>query len=197
MPVPNHISASWNLCHCFSGDAPRGKASNSRALDHILPQINIPYPFASLHSALDHLRLDNIAFFSAALAGLFDQLKGMASAQVADKSTGETAPESGEAASSLPLRRSDRTRKRPSGHSEDADYENGNVVAASVLSNSRRNPKRRAAPEAFDVPERLLEASLGPWKDNEQAEWPSWVELESDPVSSLLSQTVLPRLTAR
>ncbi|KAL2163724.1 hypothetical protein VTH06DRAFT_5782 [Thermothelomyces fergusii] len=105
----------------------------------------------------------------------------MAAAEAVDNATGETAPESGEATSSLPLRRSSRARKRPSGHDEDADYKNGNVAASPVSSNSRRNRKRRAAPDSFSVPERLLEASLGPWKDNEQFEWPSWVELESDP----------------
>ncbi|KAL2185954.1 cysteine proteinase [Thermothelomyces heterothallicus CBS 203.75] len=105
----------------------------------------------------------------------------MASAQVVNNSTGETALESCEAASSLPLRRSGRARKRPSGHGEDSDYKNGKVAASPVSSDSRRNPKRRAAPDAFNVPEHLLEASLGPWKENEQSEWPSWVELESDP----------------
>ncbi|KAK3391604.1 cysteine proteinase [Sordaria brevicollis] len=47
----------------------------------------------------------------------------------------------------------------------------------------RRNAKRKAAPEVFDVPVNVLEASLGPWQENELAEWPSWTDLESDPVS--------------
>ncbi|KAL1837577.1 hypothetical protein VTJ49DRAFT_3637 [Mycothermus thermophilus] len=45
----------------------------------------------------------------------------------------------------------------------------------------RQNLKRKAAPEHFDLPDELLEASLGPWKENEPAEWPSWIEVESDP----------------
>jgi len=50
---------------------------------------------------------------------------------------------------------------------------------------TRRNPKRKAAPEVFDVPDDLLEASLGPWDENEKADWPSWTDVESDPVNSL------------
>lgn len=46
----------------------------------------------------------------------------------------------------------------------------------------RRNAKRKAAPEVFDVPANVLEASLGPWQENELAEWPSWTDVESDPV---------------
>lgn len=46
----------------------------------------------------------------------------------------------------------------------------------------RRNAKRKAAPEVFDVPVNVLEASLGPWQEDELAEWPSWTDVESDPV---------------
>ncbi|KHE78645.1 cysteine proteinase [Neurospora crassa] len=46
----------------------------------------------------------------------------------------------------------------------------------------RRSAKRKAAPEVFDVPMDVLEASLGPWQENELAEWPSWTDVESDPV---------------
>ncbi|KAK3951580.1 hypothetical protein QBC32DRAFT_392159 [Pseudoneurospora amorphoporcata] len=46
----------------------------------------------------------------------------------------------------------------------------------------RRNAKRKAAPEIFDVPVNVLEASLGPWQENELKEWPSWTDVESDPV---------------
>ncbi|KAK3348091.1 hypothetical protein B0H65DRAFT_422582 [Neurospora tetraspora] len=46
----------------------------------------------------------------------------------------------------------------------------------------RRNAKRKAAPEVFDVPVNVLEASLGPWQENELTEWPSWTDVESDPV---------------
>jgi len=49
---------------------------------------------------------------------------------------------------------------------------------------TRRNPKRKAAPGVFDVPDDLLEASLGPWDENEKADWPSWTDVESDPVNS-------------
>ncbi len=48
---------------------------------------------------------------------------------------------------------------------------------------TRRNPKRKAAPREFDLPDNMLEASLDPWEENEQNEWHSWTELESDPVS--------------
>ena len=95
----------------------------------------------------------------------------------------EAALKNGDAGSPLPLRRSGRARKRPSTHSEDADYENGPPATSPDSADTRRNPKRRAAPNAFDVPDNLLEASLGPWKENEQAEWANWIELESDPVS--------------
>jgi ubiquitin carboxyl-terminal hydrolase L5 len=46
----------------------------------------------------------------------------------------------------------------------------------------RRNAKRKAASEVFDVPVNVLEASLGPWQENELTEWPSWTDVESDPV---------------
>lgn len=47
----------------------------------------------------------------------------------------------------------------------------------------RQTRKRKAEPEErFEIPGNLLEASLGPWKENEPAEWPSWIEVESDPV---------------
>ncbi len=88
--------------------------------------------------------------------------------------------------SSLPLRRSGRARARLINHNEKTGLDK---VPSATLPTSpseiRRNPKRKAAPEAFDVPDNLLEASLGPWKENEQSEWPSWIELESDPVGLL------------
>ncbi|KAJ4291545.1 hypothetical protein N0V88_006142 [Collariella sp. IMI 366227] len=80
----------------------------------------------------------------------------------------------------LPVRRSGRVCKRP--HSYDTNSPQKNPSAApQPAPETRRNPKRKAAPESFDVPDNLLEASLGPWKEHEQSEWPSWVELESDP----------------
>ncbi|KAK4156814.1 hypothetical protein C8A00DRAFT_40720 [Chaetomidium leptoderma] len=87
----------------------------------------------------------------------------------------------GDQGPSLPVRRSGRVRKRPSNHSENADYETKPSTRSPVSGETRRNAKRKAAPEVFDVPDNLLEASLGPWGENEQSEWPSWIELESDP----------------
>lgn len=104
-------------------------------------------------------------------------------------------------ASPLTLRRSGRARKRPAEYDDDADYQNGtsanninnnssssntNNANADASTSTRRNTKRRATPEAFNVPENLLEASLGPWQEGEPAEWNSWIELESDPVNSFL-----------
>ncbi|KAL2194540.1 ubiquitin thiolesterase-like protein [Corynascus similis CBS 632.67] len=105
----------------------------------------------------------------------------MARVRISSDPTKETISENGDAASSLPLRRSGRARKRPSSHGEDADYENGRIATSSASSESQQNRKRRVAPSGFDVPDNLLETSLGPWKENEQSEWPSWIELESDP----------------
>ncbi|KAK4099885.1 cysteine proteinase [Parathielavia hyrcaniae] len=100
--------------------------------------------------------------------------------------TGEMAlPTNGENGSPPGLRRSGRARKskRPSDPSEDGDYyENLPSTTSPAPRSSLRPAKRRASPEAFEVPEHLLEASLGPWKEKEQSEWASWVELESDPV---------------
>ncbi|KAH8887071.1 cysteine proteinase, partial [Thozetella sp. PMI_491] len=45
----------------------------------------------------------------------------------------------------------------------------------------RRNPKRKAAPEAFDLPDDLLEKALEPMGIDEREDWQSWVEVESDP----------------
>lgn len=46
---------------------------------------------------------------------------------------------------------------------------------------TRRNPKRRAAPEIFDIPEEILEEALKPMADGEVEDWQGWVEFESDP----------------
>ena len=97
---------------------------------------------------------------------------------------GETGVENGNKSSPLPLRRSGRARKRPSDQSEPADPEVVPSTTSPVSTENRRNQKRKAAPESFDIPDDLLEASLGPWGENEQSEWPSWIELESDPVSA-------------
>lgn len=107
---------------------------------------------------------------------------------------GETSQKPAEDA--LPVRRSGRARKSRPNYDEDSDSdsEHQSSIASPSSTTDRRNPKRKAAPDAFDVPlpDNLLEASLGPWKENEQAEWPSWIELESDPVSCARSQTQSP-----
>jgi ubiquitin carboxyl-terminal hydrolase L5 len=71
---------------------------------------------------------------------------------------------------------------------DDADHPKERPAASSNSTSARRNSQRKAAPEVFDIPDNLLEASLAPWKENEKAEWASWVELESDPVRSLRFQ---------
>jgi hypothetical protein len=88
----------------------------------------------------------------------------------------------------LPLRRSGRVRKPPGYSKLDSpkDKTQASQQEAPASPSVRRNPKRKSVPEVFDIPENLLETSLGPWKENEQTEWPSWVELESDPVSQSL-----------
>lgn len=103
---------------------------------------------------------------------------------------GEAGLGNGGETSSLPLRRSGRARKRPSNHSEEgADAGNEPEITPPASGDTRRNPKRKAAPGTFDMPDNLLEASLGPWKENEQSEWGSWIELESDPVRLGFSST--------
>ncbi|KAK0724800.1 hypothetical protein B0H67DRAFT_446082, partial [Lasiosphaeris hirsuta] len=84
------------------------------------------------------------------------------------------------------LRRSGRARKPPPllyGDDVDSDSRPSTspTVALQPAGPTRRNPKRKAVPEVFDVPDNLLEASLGPWEQDEQDEWPSWTEVESDP----------------
>lgn len=91
-------------------------------------------------------------------------------------------PENNDRTHPLEIRRSGRTRQKPA--RADNNSEGMQPTSASpTTADVRQNPKRKAAPEVFDTPDDLLEASLGPWKENEQAEWPSWIELESDPVS--------------
>ncbi|KAK0610459.1 hypothetical protein B0T17DRAFT_500476 [Bombardia bombarda] len=85
-----------------------------------------------------------------------------------------------------PVRRSARVRKPVTSYAEtralDTEKVKAFVAESKTSTPTRRNPKRKAAPEIFDVPEHLLETSLGPWRENELSEWPSWVEVESDPV---------------
>ncbi|AEO67715.1 uncharacterized protein THITE_2116654 [Thermothielavioides terrestris NRRL 8126] len=94
---------------------------------------------------------------------------------------GESYLEGGDGGSSLPVRRSGRVRKRMLPFNDDADHPKERPAASSNSTSARRNSQRKAAPEVFDIPDNLLEASLAPWKENEKAEWASWVELESDP----------------
>jgi hypothetical protein len=86
------------------------------------------------------------------------------------------------------LRRSGRARKPPNLMMAGAQYEMETKKSPTErlsdhgINATRRNPKRKAAPEIFDLPNDLLEASLAPIRPEEQSEWDSWVELESDPV---------------
>lgn len=52
----------------------------------------------------------------------------------------------------------------------------------------RRNPKRKAAEaatEALNLPDNLLDEALRPLTAADVEEWEGWVELESEPVSSM------------
>ncbi|KAK4240753.1 hypothetical protein C8A03DRAFT_41770 [Achaetomium macrosporum] len=105
----------------------------------------------------------------------------MAEEQKPANPSGETGSGGGEANPPVTLRRSGRVRRRPSNHSDNCAQENRVPVASSASTGARRNPKRKAAPETFDVSDNLLEASLAPWKQNELTEWGGWTDLESDP----------------
>jgi hypothetical protein len=51
-----------------------------------------------------------------------------------------------------------------------------------ALEEPRRNPKRKVAPETYEIPdEQLLDESLAPMGPDELDQWEAWVELESDP----------------
>ncbi|KAK1830545.1 hypothetical protein QBC39DRAFT_260787 [Podospora conica] len=84
-------------------------------------------------------------------------------------------------------RRSTRARKPPRTYEEESETASiAGPLSPKSAENTptpavRRNAKRKAAPEVFVTPENIIEASLQPWEENEQAEWPSWTELESDP----------------
>jgi ubiquitin carboxyl-terminal hydrolase L5 len=87
------------------------------------------------------------------------------------------------------VRRSDRARKPPpvklsAGTPDDDGTLLTPTLAKSVKSTSdetRRNLKRKAAPEAFEVPDNLLDEALAPMQPGELEDWDSWVEIESDP----------------
>ncbi|KAL6898791.1 hypothetical protein GGI43DRAFT_406980 [Trichoderma evansii] len=58
------------------------------------------------------------------------------------------------------------------------------TASTSGLSESRRNPKRKAAEaarEAINLPDNLLDEALRPLTPTEIEEWEGWVELESEP----------------
>ena len=84
------------------------------------------------------------------------------------------------------VRRSGRARKRPGSFQGDNLEKpiSATTAAASTLPSEepRRNPRRKAAPEQFDIPSDLLENSLAPMGKHERGEWASWTEVESDPV---------------
>jgi ubiquitin carboxyl-terminal hydrolase L5 len=54
-------------------------------------------------------------------------------------------------------------------------------VQKSAADEQRRNPKRKAAPDLFDLPDDLLDEAMAPMTPDEMGEWEAWVELESDP----------------
>ncbi|KAL2268108.1 hypothetical protein VTJ83DRAFT_2954 [Remersonia thermophila] len=97
--------------------------------------------------------------------------------QEAEENANETALD----APSLPYRRSGRIRSSPRKNGADPRQEQDPVTMSPSPTPRRQNLKRKAAPEHFELPDELLEASLGPWKENELAEWSSWIEVESDP----------------
>ncbi|KAK5653535.1 hypothetical protein OQA88_8794 [Cercophora sp. LCS_1] len=90
-----------------------------------------------------------------------------------------------------PPRRSNRAKKAPAQYIDEPSIrpvspkppspKPASTVRGSLSTLARRNPKRKAAPEVFDLPDHLLETSLGPWAEGEQKGWPSWTEVESDP----------------
>ncbi|KAL2263113.1 hypothetical protein VTK26DRAFT_8134 [Humicola hyalothermophila] len=105
----------------------------------------------------------------------------MSQEQIPSATGEEAAMKAGEDGPPLPLRRSGRVRRRPSDHREATEAQDRPTATSPSASAASRKPKRKAAPEAFEIPDHLLDVSLGPWKEKEQAEWPSWVELESEP----------------
>lgn len=51
-----------------------------------------------------------------------------------------------------------------------------------ALDEPRRNPKRKVAPETYEIPDELLiDETLAPMGPDELDQWEAWVELESDP----------------
>lgn len=84
------------------------------------------------------------------------------------------------------LRRSGRARKVKARdlHMGDADSEDeitSSPTFQKYEARPRRNPKRKAAPEVFDLPVEMLAAALAPVRPEELQDWEGWIELESDP----------------
>lgn len=72
-----------------------------------------------------------------------------------------------------------------------------------AMAEKRRNAKRKAAEEldseeseSDEAPDDVLEEALRPLTDEERAEWPGWIELESEPVRLLRSTDCLPTNTS-
>ena len=58
--------------------------------------------------------------------------------------------------------------------------------SSSSMTETRRNPKRKASEAAIHVsnlPENLLDEALSPLSAKDIEEWEGWIELESEPVS--------------
>jgi ubiquitin carboxyl-terminal hydrolase L5 len=89
------------------------------------------------------------------------------------------------------VRRSGRARRPPANFTEKGNANNQDEIQTSptfaksvqkgAAEEQRRNPKRKAAPEVFDLPDDLLDKALAPMEPDELDEWEAWVELESDP----------------
>ncbi|KAK4161666.1 ubiquitin carboxyl-terminal hydrolase [Cladorrhinum sp. PSN259] len=92
--------------------------------------------------------------------------------------------------STTAVRRSGRARNAvlPFGDESNQSNRSGSRSNASLRSQKRKAASQtpqevegEAEEEQFDLPDSLLEAALAPWKDNELAQCPGWVELESEP----------------
>ncbi|KAB5526290.1 ubiquitin carboxyl-terminal hydrolase, family 1, partial [Coniochaeta sp. 2T2.1] len=84
------------------------------------------------------------------------------------------------------VRRSGRARKAPTKilpgeRDNDRDDKSPTYAKSVAKDEQRRNVKRKAAPEVFDVPDDIIDKALSPMQPDELDEWDAWVELESDP----------------
>lgn len=97
--------------------------------------------------------------------------------------------------SNTTVRRSSRVRKpnsvRQFGDSveEDDEFDDAEGSQSPTLQKSRdkagdevrRNPKRKAAPVDYELPDELLGTTMQPSEPAELDEWEGWIEVESDP----------------